>query len=162
MSIKTKKIPIPTGQNTHDFVKTKFFMLAAKLKKEVTSDCSNGYPDGIGQEVYRIYLTNNRVIQLTSASVTVANGDVWESVWGSISIQLYSFKNRDVCDIKTAQGGYLFYRLRSCEPGNAKNVVINRTYEKINNDFREIEEWAKSKDRIAATKKSVKKPNKKK
>lgn len=48
MSTKTKKILIPTGQNTHDFVKTKFFMLAAKLKKEVTSDCSNGYPDGIG------------------------------------------------------------------------------------------------------------------
>ncbi len=162
MSVKTKKIPIPTGQNTHDFVKTKFFMLAAKLKKEVTSDCSNGYPDGIGQEVYKIYLTNNRVIQLTSASVTVANGDVCESVWSKISIQLYSSKDRDVCDIKTAQCGYLFYRLRCLEPGNTTNVVMDRNYEKINNDFREIEEWAKSRDRIVATKKSVKKPNKKK
>lgn len=162
MSTKTKKILIPTGQNTHDFVKTKFFMLAAKLKKEVTSDRSNGYPDGIGQEVYKIYLANNRVIQLTSASVTVANGDVLESVWSSISIQLYSCKLRDVCDIKTAQGGYLFYRLRCFEPGNTTNVVMDRNYEKINDDFREIEEWAKSRDRIAATKKSVKKPSKKK
>ena len=137
-----KNILAHTGQNTHDFVKTKFFMLAAKLKKEVTSDCSNGYPDGIGKEIYKIYLTNNRVIQLTSESVPAVNGDVRESVWGHISIDLYSSKKRDVCDIKTAQAGYLFYQLRRCEPGNTKNVVIDRTYEKINKDFREIEEWA--------------------